>query len=92
MYNSAQARYRAFCVSINVSTLPVTQSTLCHFVALLASQGIAHKSIKGYLSAIRHLHISSVGTDPLINDMVVLTYVLQGVKRSQATGTATNNG
>ena len=87
MYNSAQLRYRNFCSSMNISLLPIAQSYLCQFVA---SQGVAHKSIKGYLSAIRHLQISPLGTDPLISGMVVLSYVLQGIKRSQAVA-GTNN-
>ena len=90
MYNSAQLRYRNFCSSMNIPPLPIAQSYLCQFVASLASQGVSHKSIKGYLSAIRHLQISSLGTDPLISGMVVLSYVLQGIKRSQAVA-GTNN-
>ena len=90
MYNSAQLRYRNFCSSMNISPLPIAQSYLCQFVASLASQGVAHKSIKSYLSAIRHLQISSLGTDPLISGMVVLIYVLHGIKRSQAVA-GTNN-
>ena len=79
MHNSAQPRYRSFCSYMNIS--PITES---YFVASLASRGVAHKSIKGYLSAIRHLQISSLVTDPLISGMVVLSYVLGDIKHSQA--------
>ena len=50
-YSSAQRRYQEFCRS----HANVTQSTLCLFVAYLAAQGVAHKSIKSYLSGIRFL-------------------------------------
>ena len=84
-YNSAQSRYVSFCSSFNLSPLPLTQSGLCKFVAFLATEGVAHKSIKGYLSALRHWHISSCGSDPNINSLPTLAYVLQGVKRVQTT-------
>ena len=40
---------------------------------------------KGYLSALHHWHISSGGSDPNINSLPILAYVLQGVERVQAT-------
>ena len=55
------------------------------FVSHLASQGVAHKCIKCYLSAVRHLQIATIGSEPEINGMVTLGYVLQGIKRLQAT-------
>ena len=53
-------------------------------MASLASGSVSHKSIKGYLSAIRHLQITRLGYDPRFSDMAVLQYVLQGIKRAQA--------
>ena len=57
---------------------------MCIFVSHLASQGVSHKSIKCYLSAIRHFHISAIGSDPNICSMTTLGYVLLGIKRVQA--------
>ena len=79
-YRSAQRRYTDFCGTSSLSPIPVTQSTLCLYVSSLAAQGVAHKSIKGYLSAIRHLQVDAIGTDPGISEMVTLSYILTGIK------------
>ena len=42
------------------------------FAALLASQHLSHSSIKAYLSAVRHFHVSSCGVNPGLGEMVVL--------------------
>ena len=83
-YASAQTRYLHFCSSINIPALPVNEQCLYQFVVLLATQRVAHASLKGYQSALRHLLILSLGADPNISDMVVLHYFLQGIKRAQA--------
>lgn len=83
-YHSAHLRYIEFCTSLNLSPLPIIQSHLCQFVSQLAAEGLAHRSIKSYLSALRYLQIELLGTDPNINGMLVLSYVLQGIKRNQA--------
>lgn len=57
---------------------------------MLVSQGIAHKSIKAYLSAAQHMQVSALGFDPNISSMLSLQYVLQGIKRVQAM-TGSNN-
>ena len=80
-YRSAQRRYTDFCGTSSLSPIPVTQSILCLYVSSLAAQGVAHKSIKGYLSAIRHLQVD---TDTGISEMVTLSYILTGIKRTQA--------
>ena len=51
---------------------------------MLAAEQVSHSSIKGYLSALRHLQIYRLGYDPNIGDMAGLHSVLQGIKRSQA--------
>lgn len=83
-YHSAHLRYSQFCTSRNFSPLPIIQSHLCQFVSQLAAEGVAHRSIKNYLSALRYLQIELLGTDPNINGMLILSYVLQGIKRNQA--------
>ena len=79
-YASAQTRYLHFCSSINIPALPVNEQCLYQFVVLLATQRVAHASLKGYQSALRHLLILSLGADPNISDMVVLHYFLQGIR------------
>ena len=83
-YRSAQTRYFNFCSAVSISPLPVNERHVCQFVATLAAEHVSHSSIKGYLSALRHLQISRVGEDPNLCSMAVLGYVLQGIKRSQA--------
>ena len=84
VYSTAQSRYLEFCRVYHISPFPLTQESLSRFVAVLASQALTHRSIKVYLSAVRHLHITRCGSDPRLCNMVGLQYVLQGIKRSQA--------
>ena len=83
-YQSAQRRYISFCSYYSIHPLPVTELNLCLFVSHLASNNVSHKSIKCYLSAVRHLHIAAVGSELGIGDMTLLGYVLLGIKRTQA--------
>ena len=50
----------------------------------LAAQGVTHRSIKCYLSAVRHLQIAAMGSEPGISSMISLGYILQGIKGVQA--------
>lgn len=48
--------------------------------------GLAHSTIKCYLSAVRHLHIAEKRGDPGISCMPRLEQVLRGIKLTQAKG------
>lgn len=61
--------------------LPLTEETLCRFVAYLFSAKLSHQSIRSYLSAVRHLQIASGLPDPALSSFVRLQYVLKGVQR-----------
>ena len=63
---------------------PATEQGLCRFVARLEEEGLAHSTIKGYLAAVRHLHLEEGKDDPRMGDMARLQLVLRGVKSSQA--------
>ena len=66
-----------------ISPLHLTEHTLCMFVAWLAKEGLAHQTIRSYLSAIRHFHILAGQGDPFVGDPYpMLQYVLRGIKRS----------
>ena len=54
------------------------------FVAWLAAQGLAHSTMKGYLSGIRQLHLLQYRIEPDFGNMPLLQAVLKGVKRLQA--------
>ena len=82
-YGTGQRRYIAFCQDANFQPLPLSEHTLCIFVAHLASEGLTHQTIKSYLSALRHYHIMSGRGDPFIGSAFpLLQYVLRGIKRS----------
>ena len=83
-YSSGERRFLNFCTlhSPHKST-PITtdEETLFQYVAYLAKT-IKHSSIKGYLAAVRHLHIcSGYGLD--LKKFIRLQLVCRGIKRSQ---------
>ena len=57
--------------------------------AHLAEEGLQHTSIKGYLSAIRHLQILGGMGDPFTASWPLLEYTLRGLKLQQAKSKAT---
>ena len=67
-----------------INPLPVNENLLCRYVAYLASEGLSPKSIKLYLSAIRHLQIEFHSVDPKIHAMPTLEQVIKGAKREAA--------
>ena len=67
--------------------LPAVESLLCAFVSYLAGhESLQHRTIKVYLSAVRHMHISVALPDPFADStsMSRLHYVLRGIKKEQA--------
>ena len=84
-YSSGQHRYLSFCEAASVSPLPLSEHTICMFVAWLARDGLVHQTIKSYLLAIRHFHILAGQGDPFAGEAYpILQYVLRGKKRSPA--------
>ena len=47
-------------------------------------EGLKHRTIKVYLSAVRHLHIAEGESDPFQPALPCLKYILRGVKRCEA--------
>ena len=83
-YLSAKRRYLQFCCTNKLDPLPASEHRLCQFVAALALEGLAHNTLKGYLSGIRHLHLENHYKNPNINTMARLEQVLKGIKSLQA--------
>ena len=83
-YESAKIKYLQFCLKSNVSPIPVTEGKLCSFVSIWANSGLAHQTIKCYLSAIRHLQIESGREDSQISTMPKLEHVLRGIKKEHS--------
>jgi len=87
-YTSGERRFLDFCTlhSPRKSTpLPTNEETLIQYVAYLAKT-IKHSSIKGYLAAVRHLHIRS-GYDLDLKEFLRLQLICRGIKRSQGDST-----
>lgn len=83
-YTSRERRFLDFCTlhSPNKSIhLPTNEETLIQYVAFLAKT-IKHSSIKGYLAAVRYLHIRS-GYDLDLKKFLHLRLICRGIKRSQ---------
>ena len=82
-YASGQARYLKFCNRFSFFPLSTSEHRLCLFVSHLAEKGLSHKTIKSYLSAVRHLQIQSGLGDPFTATLPQLAYVLKGIRRKQ---------
>ena len=74
-YNSAKKRYLQFCKQGSLTPLAVFEHQLCQYVSFLSNQGLAHRTIKAYLSAVRHLQITNKYPDPVMNSMPRLEQV-----------------
>ena len=79
-YQAAERRYMNFCINFALQPLPMSEVTLCYFVACLGQQGLSDSSIRTYLSGIRQLHISNHLPDPNISNMPRLHQILRGIK------------
>ena len=79
-YQAAANKYLGFCESFNLSSLPTSEATLCHFSACLAQQGLAYSTIRTYLSGIRQLQIAQGLPEPKTDSMPRLHQVLRGIQ------------
>ena len=84
-YQAGQRHYLEFCEQATIPPFPALESTLCRFVSVLANNGIAHSTIKVYLSATRQLHIAQGLPEPRMEKMPRLSQVLRGVRITQPT-------
>ena len=91
-YNSAKTRYVDFCLDAGFLPVPASEHQLCQFVSHMTDVGLKHmtdvglkhKTIKCYLSAVRHFHLEEKLPDPGLCNMARLEHVLRGVKSLQA--------
>ena len=85
VYKSAQNRYLSFCSHFRYQPLPLSEPVGCAFAAFLADSGLSFRSIKVYISGIRHWQIAAGLPEPFKGQAwPKLEYVLKGIKRSQA--------
>ena len=85
-YATGQQRFAAFCQTIHAYPVPASEHTLILFATHLATSNIAHTTIKVYISAIRHMHVSA-GLHAEFNSQLTprLQLTLKGIQRNQAT-------
>lgn len=65
-YHSAKRRYVSFCNYCHIPPLPTCEKIMCRYVDFLANEGLSHVTIKGYLAAVRHLHIENDAGEELV--------------------------
>ena len=84
-YLSAEKQFLNFCHGFKIHEVqplfPANELTICYFAFFLA-KSVKHCTIKGYLSAIKHLHLKH-GFDLKLHKFVRLQYILRGIKRYQ---------
>ena len=85
-YKSGKDRYLKFCLQAGMCSVPTCEQVLCGFVAHLANEHLKYRTIKVYLAAVRHLHISVAQPNPFGGNppMSRLEYVLRGIKKNEA--------
>ena len=81
-YDAGIRNFTNFCSKYNCEPTPVTQDTLCTYVAYLANNNYAFQTIKTYLAAVRFLQIDSTGAPPPTTEMHKLQLVLRGAQRT----------
>lgn len=64
VYQSGWRQYTKFCGKFGLSTLPLTEYTLCQFATTL-SESVSWGTIRSYLSALRFFQISAGLSDPV---------------------------
>ena len=62
-YRVGWDRYRSW-AGDKKNLLPVSEESLCMFVASLEQEGLSSSTVKGYLAAIRFIQISEGWPDP----------------------------
>lgn len=84
-YKSGKDRFLKFCQQAGSRPIPVCESTLCGFCVSLAKEKLNYRTIKVYLSAIRHMQLEAGGHVPFVGaPLARLHYVLRGIRKEQA--------
>ena len=58
-YSVGIQNFISFCTRIHSLPIPASEQTLLFFITHLGQLNLSHKTIKVYLSAVRHLHTTS---------------------------------
>ena len=82
-YRSGLSRFLHFCDRWGFLPFPLSQPTLCRFVAHLFSEHLSSGSVRLYLSALQFYQVKLCGVDPLLPSTTQLHYTLWGLSRLQ---------
>jgi hypothetical protein len=82
-YKSQTTAFLKFCIHYNMVSLPASQDTLCAYLAFL-SRSLSPSSIKGYMNAVRLLHIEAGFSNPLAQNWEVMM-IQRGISRLMGT-------
>jgi hypothetical protein len=78
-YKSQTTAFLKFCLHYNIVSLPASQDTLCAYLAFL-SRSLSPSSIKGYMNAVRLLHIEAGFVNPLAQNWEI-SMIQKGISR-----------
>ena len=81
-YRTGVSHYMNFCSSYRLPSFLLSEPTFCCFVAFLVFSGLSDPSIRSYFSSLRHCQLFNGGTDPSLNTLFQLHYVLRGTWQS----------
>ena len=84
-YSAGQLRFINFCNGLQIPPVPASEATLILFVTYLATNNISHTTIKVYLAAVRHMHMSA-GMFSFFDKQLTprLQLTLKGIRKTQA--------
>ena len=68
-YMAGKRKYLTFCQESGTPPFPAIEQKRSTFVAFGVNQGLKHQTVKCYLSAVRHIQISSRGRYPRVESM-----------------------
>lgn len=85
VYAAGWNRYTSFTRSFNLVPTPVTSEKAILFVAFLGTQGLSLSTIESYLSALRHVRLTSSPSDhcPSLHSPQ-MSLLLRGIRRTQS--------
>jgi len=85
-YIAGQHRYLNFCQAIKAIPVPASERTLLLFSTHLADSNITYNTIKVYISAICHMHVTEGLHEDFYTQLTPLLHLtLKGIRKSQAT-------
>ena len=80
-YQCGLRQYLAFCLQFSMTPFPLSEVSLCRFVAYIYSQNFSFHSVSLYLSSLCFSQITLSEHDPHLPQLHQLHYVMLGLRR-----------